>query len=443
MASKWFLQPVEPKGGPKLAIQLNITNHLAKRSPGDTVAGHVQRQAHAVSPHASVVIKLMGRSVAMLRKKTGTSDNETTRHYKSEFNLLNLQPVILFDGPLHIPPDTQQPHSWPFTFNIPSVCSPSIAGGQNPNESFIPFSGGGPAPPLPFTFHTRQGTPSSFMTAWIEFYLEANLVEQHGNAFKTTATAVHLITIHPPTIPPLLELTMHRLLSIEPSIIRSQRLLPGMEDADLSFKQKTLKFFHSTSVPRYVFKVCVDLPDAIQLGAVVPFRIKILPLPHHSDHALEKTGQEIRLQSATVKMKALTGIAVPQGFGVRADWDLNKEMNATEVTVSPKVNGGQFIVVPSSSSSSGELGTDDGVLPLDVGTLVDLRFDMAWVDCAGQRIPIQKSDWMSTSDWLYPSFVTYNIRRGYRMKLVLALELAKETVKVDFYKDIVIAGGWK
>ncbi|GAB1316906.1 hypothetical protein MFIFM68171_07116 [Madurella fahalii] len=442
-----------PKASPKLSVQLGVPGQGF--APGQTVTGHIHRQAKAVSPRAWISVALIGRSVARLKIEKGMGENKRTYYYDSNFDLLSGERHVLFDGPLHVPPDDPYRQSWPFAVPIPTHTSPSIPQKQNPSHCFLPWNPAGYqlSQPLPFTFYTSDGTPSSYMEAWVEYYLYAELAEEHAGKTKVTANSVLPITIFPPRTlpaapgpgpgPTMLLHFPHR----QVCTVASQRLLPGMEDAKLSFKQRAQKLFETSSVPRYSFAVCAQLPTHVSMsldGPTVPLWLKIGRDAGAVEPRLEKTEKVVRLTGVEVQLWAGTGVAIE-------NWRLRKGDNykvsevARAAAGSPKDVGpgagqermrGLPVEVPGDGQGEGGEG---GVAPLDVGGLLGLRFGVNCVEVLGERKPMT-TIW-GVSKVLCPSFVTYNIRREYQMVVKMELELAKETVKVVFEQGVVVVTG--
>lgn len=450
LPSSW--KQVKPKASPKLSVQLNVPTH--GYAPGEIITGHIHRQAKAVSPRAWISVALIGRSIATISIERGSSKNSSTHHYNSDFYLLNGERHLLFDGPLHVAPDDAYGQSWQFAIPVPTHTSASIPAKQDPSYCFLHWNPAGYQlpQPLPFTFSTTEGTSSSYMRAWVEYYLHAELAEEHAGRTKVTATSIHPITIVPPRCvpaapgPPIPAVHMqfpHRRLCA----VASQRLLPGMEDAKLTLKQRVQKLFETSSVPQHSFFVLAQLPTHIQpsiRGPAVPLWLKIVRDTRNVHPLLEKTEQVVKLAKVDVRVWAGTGVTM-KGWRI-GERDEYKVSEIARVTVgSPKnaghaASGGQMRGLPVEVPAEGdEKGAEGGVAPLDVGGLLGLRFGVNWFEVLGEKKPLE-TNWGSNSG-LCPSFVTYNIKRDYQMVVKMELELAKETVKVAFEQGIVVVPG--
>ncbi|KXX73168.1 hypothetical protein MMYC01_210462 [Madurella mycetomatis] len=443
---------VKPKASPKLSIQLNVPTY--GYAPGETITGRIHRQAKAVSPRAWISVTLMGRSIATISIERGSSNNSSTYHYNSDFYLLNGERHLLFDGPLHVPPDDPYGQSWQFAIPIPTHTSASIPAKQDPSYCFLPWNPAGYQipQPLPFTFYTMEGTSSSRIRAWVEYYLHAELVEEHAGRAKVTATSIHPITIVPPRciaaapgpyIPAMHMQFPHRQFCT----VASQRLLPGMEDAKLTLKQKVQKLFETSSVPQYSFFVFAQLPTHIQpniQGPAVPLWLKIVRDTRNVHPMLEKTEKIVKLTKVDVRVWAGTGVTM-KGWHI-GKRDEYKASEIARVTVgSPKnvgyaASGERMRGLPVEVPSEGnERGAEGGVVPLDVGGLLGLRFGVNWLEILGEKKSMAANS--GSNSGLCPSFVTYNIRRDYQMVVKMELELARETVKVVFEQGIVVVPG--
>lgn len=463
-------KPAEPKASAKLSVQVNGPG--SGFTPGQTITGFVHRQAKTVSPQAWISIALIGRSIAKLKIEDGTGDKKTHYHYNSDFYLLNGQRHVLFEGPLHIPENSPDGQAWPFAIPIPTHASPSIPAKQDPSYCFVPWdpAGSQPPQPLPFTFHASEGVPSSSMEAWVEYFLFAELAEEHGGRTKSTATSVLPVTLLPPrSIPAMPPSYGHAHLTLplrRACTVVSQRLLPGMDNARLTLSQRAKKLFKTSSVPQYAFHVCAQLPGQIVLDnggaaqdqhpratAAVPLWIKIVPDREGSDALLEKTEQVVRLTRVEVRVWAGTGVTM-EGWRIgQSDGYKASEVARVVVDGAGQAGGrpGGAVLpvevpcdghVPEKKEKEEEeeekaAGT---VAPLDVGSLLGLRFGTDTVEVLGERKEMVAGRW-GVKKGLCPDFVTYNIRREHQLEVRMELELAREKVKVEFKQGIAVVAG--
>jgi hypothetical protein len=313
--------------------------------------------------------------------------------------------------------------------------------------------------------------------AWVEYFLAADLTEEHGGSCKVTAKARLPVTILPPRastpqyghgfrLPAGVDVQNDMEMMIFPHrsthTVTTQRLRPGMEDASLSFAQGVKKLFKTPSVPRYTFQVLVKLPEGVSIsmdaldgrgaaaGATphVPVWIKAVHRPGNdgggnmNDAQLEgkekQKGPQMRtviLTRVEIHIIAITEVAVDGAFV--SDTDRKKESEIIRLTVDSQPTQGRGVLpvdVPGDEREDGE------GLPLDVGALLGLRLGRDWVEVMGERRPM-KARWGLASEGLCPDFATYNIRRGYRMVVKMELELARERVKVRCEQGLGVVNG--
>ena len=88
---------------------------------------------------------------------------------------------------------------------------------------------------------------------------------------------------------------------IYPACIRTQRLIPGMENAELSFRQKTQKLLGSSKVPLLWYNVHVDYPAVIQLEnpIPIPFKVRVVINRQRTSDIIVDVPQKIELKITT------------------------------------------------------------------------------------------------------------------------------------------------
>lgn len=281
--------------------------------------------------------------------------------------------------------------------------------------------------------------------------------------------------------------------------VRTQRLTPEFADSEeLSFKQKTLKLFHSSKVPKYSFDVLVITPGVIQLGSVdpVPFRVAAVPRLGQADETsdevreLERT-PTVSVVSLRMVVKARTevkvgnsriwdrytdrmdkvvewswmwkegeeGMALPvwdrrMGSGANAGADAGlkgegkekmalgekgqfmDEKAALKAGMSPDTWGaGGGDGGGSSSGGGGPASGPTGEPPArDIGAELGLRFNPTELAYNGGPAKLRAL--------LYPDFMTYNIRRTHELEWEMVLAVAKETVKVSNEQVVRFVAPW-
>ncbi|KAM7187492.1 hypothetical protein V8F20_010941 [Naviculisporaceae sp. PSN 640] len=322
MSERDDLKPIKAKSGPQLAIQLDEgpTSFL----PGDTITGIVSREEPIVAPHGTVEIALKGVSVVHYFKTRNVGSSTVTYHYYSEVILFD-EKQTLFDGPLHIAADhdilpsaaANTTNIWPFSFTIPTHASPTTSNLhlKHPSRSFFPIDAISlpqtlATTPIPASFYFPPDTEYDRIEAWINYYLEATLTEEHvGTSFltghaKTDSKVKHArlpITVTHSPAPPVHDFRILRHVVPNQSV-SSPRLLPGRgKDSKLSMHEHLSKFFKSSSVPKFGFAVEMEFPTLLQLGNDLPLGIRILPDGPGGEH----TSEVIKGIEQTVTLEAL------------------------------------------------------------------------------------------------------------------------------------------
>lgn len=475
------------EASPDLAIELDVPNR--EYNPGETISGRVLRRSHVVSSEALVAIKLYGRTKVRVDYTTNSGNGSQHHTVRTRFDLLGSGPAFyntIFKGPIHIPPDGSRTESWPFQFSLPlTVPDPrGIREGAHGKQkhSFLPIDPPEQitSHPLPFTMYSKVGSFwANGIEGYVEYVLQAEFFEQHTSRFssspsaKKTATAVLPVTLRPPPIPPLLphEWCLNRFVKREG--VRTQRLIPEFAASEeLSFKQKTLKLFHSSKVPKYSFDILVLSPGVIQLGSVdpVPFKVATVPKLGVADEtseevkALERTPMvsvvnlkmvvkartEVKVGSSWVSdrftdrtdkffewswmwKEGEEGMALPvwdrglasAGAGADAGFG-DKKMKMEDMGEKGGLKGKDGLMGGGGgmSSASGSGNGPKGEPPVrDIGIELGLRFNPTELAYRGGPAKM--------SEILYPDFTTYNIRRTHQLKWEMVLAVAKETVKVS------------
>jgi hypothetical protein len=311
---------------------------------GDTIIGRVVRKRHAVSPSARVLIKLCGRA----KVKIVVRRNNSTSTYRSRVPLIDEAQTAqaLFEGPIHVPASGEEPLVCPFAVTIPAL-TPFDARAAPGTERG----------PLPSTM-TMMGWS---LETFVEYWLEANLIiggqgDTHGS-FAATQPIV-LQTFHPG--PPIGDAAVKLFRGMR--VVSSQRLIPGMEDAELSTKDKWKKAFGTSSVPRFNFDLQVSAPTVCQLDGPAPLSILLCVRPKwpQTTPVIQNVPQKVRLHSVRLRLKAVS-VGRAEGF-----WGDHEKDTDTELELVPDRYLSRLrapILVPCS---------EDGP-PINIGEALNLR----------------------------------------------------------------------
>lgn len=122
-----------------------------------------------------------------------------------------------------------------------------------------------------------------------------------------------------------------------PCEVSTYRLVPGMENVELSFKQKSQKFFHSSKVPTLGFTFEYFCPAVIQLGnsTPIPFLVRMIPEKKRTSEVLHDVPATARLNFLQFTLKADTTVIAPGTWGTHDGDDTVK--HNINVPVMPSV----------------------------------------------------------------------------------------------------------
>lgn len=224
----------------------------------------------------------------------------------------------LHKGPIHVP-SSAEPASWDFAIEIPRRPSPLAVKSEmkDPEASYLPLDAGSIAKyPLPSTFATKGHSFNTNFDAYVEYHLEATLLQQgsgrHGGDNITAMLPIRIVA--PPMPYPLTDFDLRRRSA--QFAASSYRLVPGMETVGLTFKQKSKKFFGSSKVPMFGFTLQYDSPGVIQLGnsTPIPFRVRVVPDGRRTSEVLQGVPQVVTLSSLDLVLKADTFVIAPGTF---------------------------------------------------------------------------------------------------------------------------------
>lgn len=377
---------------------------------GDTIIGNVVRRQPIVAPEATVRLELVGRVKTKITVKRGNNNRSV---YRGRWDLLGWTSRTLFQGPLHLPDGSDESITWPFEVQIPTRLSPSVLLGHCKEESFLPLNQESLAyQSLPGTFFSSRIGWNTTSEGFVEYYLQAELRYNRGGSFETrNATAP--ITLRQPPQPVLLDNDpVYRQLRMS---VKSQRLLPGMEDAELSFKQKTQKLFGSSKVPEFHFTVDVTLPRRVQLEnpSPIPLIIGIRPDIERTSDSIQDVIQTIQLNWFRLKIKSTTIVKAPGNLAPTLPHDDCQDQDYPL---------GLERLFHKREEQEGPITftMGKGNEPVSIGEMFQLVLRPDGLYARGTRLapmaPIQ------------PDFVTYNIGRSNRLSWEICLTVAGEVL---------------
>ncbi|CAI0645304.1 unnamed protein product [Colletotrichum noveboracense] len=365
------MPPTSRANNDKLSIEL--LDPSVPSFPGSVIGGHIVRKAPLDAPSATVRARLLGRAKAKLVSDNGNSKST----YSSRFPFWDESDIsdIVHEGAIDT--GAEESLSWPFSLKIPTdVSEKAVNRGLKDKEKrdyFIkaPLKTDGaaeiPGQPLPGTFHYSNSGFSKKWHGYVEFWIEATITvkstkERVGKTFQ--ATLPIRVNSKPPPWPPIsdFELTTRKC----PGCVSSHRLVPGMEQAELSFKQKTRKFFGSSKVPSLNYAVEMKCPAVIQLGnpATIPFTLSAIPNWEKTSEVIANVPQVMTIKSVTVEIETTTSIICPGTLDTHsADKSWKMLLAKTSQDVEP-VDGSLALTCGSNEK------------PLDLGAVLGVKLDV-------------------------------------------------------------------
>lgn len=470
------MSPTSLKEGPDLAIQVDCPSKTY--NPGSVITGRVIRTKHAVSPMAVVEVRLHGRAKSKIAITRSNGQSTYTTYYRGRFNFLDDSTASeIYNGPLHIASDAPG-ETWPFAIHIPSNISPGalLSGHSDQKSSFLSLAPDSIASsPLPGSFAAtgRQFMRSVSFGCYVEYHLEAVLLQQSSHGSSSTATL-------PLNIQPRSGLCSSTSLDLkrqtQGSSISTYRLVPGMEDAHLSLKQKTQKLFHSSKVPGLHFTFHVDTPGIIQLKhpSPVPFRISLVADRLNSSEVVCDAPQTALVTSLELILEAHTYVIAPGSLRSRSSTYKSNDSVKHKFMLPIRA---PVVARPSSSKSMGSTGDPDclpeyeqgdhpgttsekmealpgysstpssealmlpisweqgGSQMLDIGSVLDLHIHSNGASASGIYMPTNPK-----SHGICPGFTTYCIKHYHTLGWKISLMIAGESVRFEGGLPVSVLG---
>ncbi|KXH69604.1 hypothetical protein CSAL01_13505 [Colletotrichum salicis] len=422
------MPPMERKNNIDLSIQL-----LHPDKPlhgGSVILGHIVRKSHIVAANVTVRARLLGRAKAKLVISRGNSQKS---YYRSRFNFWHEGAItdVVHYGPVHVAPRAEgQPVSWPFALALPThtdARAVNACGGNSAKEACFLHSGFGtqvgaglPEQPLPGTFYFDG---SGFNKSWhgfVEYWIEAELTVQGKSSILKAAMPVRVFS--PPVPSPMIsDFRLER--RNKTGCVSSQRLLPRMTDAELSFKQKTQKFFGSSKVPTFHYTLDVQYPTVIQLGneSTIPFLLHLTPSRDRTSDIIEDVPQMVTIEQMELELQTTKGIVCP---GTLDPHDASKTRKLCLARLKHLFQAPDSkVVVPSGPKE----------VPLDLGAVLDLR-----VDALGRLLFGQRNGAGSFGQTVLPTFVTYCLKIEHVLHWEVKLSVAGETWKCEGDQKLLV-----
>ncbi|KAF4953607.1 hypothetical protein FGADI_5943 [Fusarium gaditjirri] len=371
------------KQSPELTIHLNRPD--STYIPGEVMLGKISRKAHVVASLATVSISLHARSKSRMVARRG----HLTSTYRGRFDLL--QPTdyskTVFEGPLHIAEnDTEQ--SWPFSISLPNrVDASALQPLAGPDQTYVTADAS--EQPLPPTFLVERYEYMSGMSAFVEYYLQAELrTNSRGSGISEA-------------------ILPFRMLYTNADALSAQ--------IDLHASRNTLALQGDNPM---VANLDVRTPTTVQIEAPSPISFLVSAVPSKGvGIEKEKPGlPSIQVTRIFMNVVAKTEIKCPKGKNVHeADCEARITLHAEDAFnqyadnlyipwKSPALETHQL----QGGSSASETGLSAG---LDIGAKLGLR--------------------LQRSRDLYPSFETFNIRHTHCLKWEMTVEVAGKNLELS------------
>lgn len=288
-------------------------------------------------------------------------------------------------------------------------------------EGFLPQDKFGLAQhTLPGTFITSNNDWNHSSEGYVEYYLEARLQYHRGGGYKLNRATVPIIMRpQPPIVLPDCELQQRKI----DKTFQSQRLLPGMERADLTFRQKSQRLLGSSKVHRAHYSVEIGLPRVVQLDnpSPIPFTLNIV-LPTSST-SFQNAGLKVRLNWVKISIKSTTTLLAPRDFSrltKRDTYSVNHNLNLERA----------FRDLEAPIEYSIDKAHDNGVV--NIGNMFQLTLRSNGLKAGNRRLA------SVPYPYIQPDLVTYNIRHSHRLETEVSLSIAGERHTIPVSGDVMI-----
>ncbi|KAI1055244.1 hypothetical protein LB505_013459 [Fusarium chuoi] len=370
------------RSGPLLGISLDKDAYI----PGDIITGHVFRQFQTISPDATVSICMFGRG-----RTIGVIGNNS-QEYRGLFDLC-YRPKIIFQGPIHIE-SSKHKHKWPFTVQLPKYVNDST-----------PLA---PVNHMPPSYMLRTKN----MAAVIEYVIKAKItmtVQGHEEVLEATFP-FKVISATPES--PIADFQLKRYYYQR--AVSSHRLVPGMQDVKVSWKDKIRQSLHTSKDPALTFDLFVEVPKVVQLDnpTPIPFTLLVSPNWEETSDAIRDVAQDVELLSIRISIATTTTIICHAGLQV-------PESTEIDLGLGQAIKQRGTIRIPFKTDSQ----------LIDIGEMINLRI--------GQKTGYPQQ-WTSVQSEFTHSFQIYNIRVSHQLKWSVQGEIAGERFKAEGKSDLLI-----
>ncbi|KAF4964253.1 hypothetical protein FSARC_7807 [Fusarium sarcochroum] len=364
------------KNGHQLAIRLDRADHTY--APGETLTGHVCRKSDIVTPKATICISLHARSKSRMVSRRG----HLTSTHRGRFDLVKSTDYsqTIFDGPLHITINDNE-QIWAFSITLPThVDLSTLRSMTDQNQSYVSTNARDASDyRLPPTFLIERYEYMSGMSAFVEYYLQAELKVSSRGSTNTTDAILPFKMLH---------------LNPEPS-----RNRPSLH---------LLQHHISTqSDPNLEFDIQIQIPTVLQIDNPDPLHLTVLAIPSATNY-LQYLSRKICITRIFLNVIARTEIKCPTRKAVRqADNETRINLHAEDA----HRKYGEELYVPwkrltteeQASQNSFRTSDMESQVPLDIGKKIGILVE-------------RRQD-------LYATFTTFNIQHTHHLKWEMTVQI--------------------
>ncbi|KAF4340313.1 hypothetical protein FBEOM_5824 [Fusarium beomiforme] len=362
--------------------------------PGETITGRVTRNAHIVATSATVTVSLHARSKSRMVARRG----HLTSTYRGRFDLV--QPTecskTIFQGPLHIA-EGDAGDSWPFSINLPASVEGAVLQLLAGADQTIFTQGADIADlPLPPTFLIERYDYMSGMSAFVEYYLQAEL--QTSSRGSSTVEAI---------LP-------FKMLYINPE--------PLSNPIVLHTSRHTIAIQGNSPIAA---SVEVQIPTILQIEGPEPITVRVLAVPSRpTEDEKERLGlPEIEINRIYMNIIAKTEVKCPKGKNVH-ETDCQAQINLHAEDAFGHY--GSSLYIPWKVSSSERQQTQSNVSGSEISSSEAANI--------GSQLGLR----LQRSQDLYPSFQTLNIRHNHRLQWEITVEAGGQNFELSGEEPIKI-----
>ncbi|KPI39356.1 uncharacterized protein AB675_5244 [Cyphellophora attinorum] len=460
-----------PRTGPSKSngLTISLDDFQPTYQPGDVLIGRVTL-SNAPLQSSSVRLKFFGRAKTKYTVKTsnGTSIErgragffEVAQHLTTE--------TVAADGS----------RSFPFSVTVPTSSQPNMSSRGDEFKHHSDYLSTldvakktvdvtkHPLPSVMY-YHAKSEMSGKTSEAYVEYGLHASVAGKEATLpifIRQKSSAVPILDHH----------MMYRSIL---QTLQTPRLLAEHADKELTFRQKSSRFFKRSKTPKYVFQVRIETPSTVQLEHpnAVPIKIGIVPDLHSTRTTISLDAlppvylSQFKLQlelcvdircpgtfwdsendkhhdidiPILFPQRMLIPTLAPEGDGkpLTSSWGLQAVPTTTTANgLSPQVttNGPADARTTRSASFASQATTlpplpslaTSSNTPLDIGNTLSIFIGTsACTTRHSKPHPFKRQ--------LYPSFKTYNIHLYYKLKWKATISCAGEVEELSGTSPLTI-----